>query len=85
MRAALHTSGRAVLFVAASIGAGFAVMAFSRFHGLRLFGTLMPAAMALSCLAALSLMPVLVMRTRPVFVFGTTDDAEPARERAHAV
>jgi predicted RND superfamily exporter protein len=68
----LFTSGRAVLFVAASIGAGFAVMGlFSRFLGLRLFGTLMPAAMAISCLSALSLMPVLVLRTRPAFIFGT--------------
>jgi hypothetical protein len=67
--AALHTSGRAVLFVAASIGAGFGVMAFSEFKGLRLFGTLMPVAMAVSCLAALSIMPVLVLRTRPAFVF----------------
>ena len=71
LHVALHTSGRAVLFVAASIGAGFAVMGlFSRFFGLRLFSTLMPAAMAISCLAALSLMPVLVLRTRPAFVFG---------------
>jgi hypothetical protein len=68
--AALHTSGRAVLFVAASIGAGFAVMGFSRYLGLHLFGTLMPLAMAISCLAALSIMPVMVLRTRPAFVFG---------------
>lgn len=68
---ALQTSGRAVLFVAASIGAGFAAMGLgSRFLGLRLFGTLMPVAMAISCLAALSLMPVLVLRTRPAFIFG---------------
>src|SRR5438876_740372 len=67
--AALHTSGRAVLFVAASIGAGFSVVGFSKFLGLQLFGTLMPIAMAVSCLAALSLMPVLVLRTRPAFVF----------------
>jgi hypothetical protein len=68
--AALHTSGRAVLFVASSIGAGFSVMAFSKYLGLRLFGTLMPIAMGVSCIAALSLMPVLVLRTRPAFVFG---------------
>jgi hypothetical protein len=73
--AALHTSGRAVLFVAASIGAGFAVEGFSRFLGLRLFGTLMPLAMGISCLAALSIMPVMVLRTRPAFVFGKDGDA----------
>jgi predicted RND superfamily exporter protein len=67
---ALKTSGRAVLFVAASIGAGFAVMAWSPYLGMRLFGTLMPLAMVLSCLAALSIMPVLVLRTRPRFIYG---------------
>jgi predicted RND superfamily exporter protein len=72
LHTALQTSGRAVLFVAASIGAGFAVLGIgSSYLGLRLFGFLMPAAMAISCLAALSIMPVLVLRTRPRFVFGT--------------
>ncbi len=74
----LQTSGRAVLFVASSIGAGFAAMGlFSRFLGLWLFGTLMPLAMAVSCLAALSLMPVLVLRTRPAFIFANSP-ASPA-------
>jgi hypothetical protein len=68
--AALHSSGRAVLFVATSIGAGFAVMALSRFPGVRLFGVLMPVAMLGACLASLSIMPVLVRRIRPAFVFG---------------
>ncbi|MFN8546081.1 MAG: MMPL family transporter [Candidatus Binatia bacterium] len=67
---ALKTSGRAVVFVAASIGAGFSVIGASRFLGLRLFGTLMPAAMVISCLAALSLIPVMVLRMRPRFIFG---------------
>jgi hypothetical protein len=80
--AALHTSGRAVLFVAASIGAGFAVMGFSRFLGMRLFGTLMPTAMAVSCIAALSLMPVLVLRARPAFVFGRATEEPAGREPA---
>ena len=71
LHAAMQTSGRAVVFVAASIGAGFAAMGLgSRFLGLWLFGTLMPIAMAISCLAALSIMPVLVLRTRPAFIFG---------------
>jgi hypothetical protein len=84
--AALRTSGRAVLFVAASIAAGFAVMAVPPYHGLRLFGTLMPLAMVISCLAALSIMPVLVLRTRPRFIYGTAaaDDAPPAAVQAAA-
>ncbi len=80
LHVAMQTSGRAVVFVAASIGAGFATMGlFSRFFGLRLFGTLMPLAMAVSCIAALSLMPVLVLRTRPAFIYGRR-----AREKAPA-
>jgi predicted RND superfamily exporter protein len=67
---AMVTSGRAVLFVAASIAAGFGVMAISPFYGMRLFGMLMPTAMVLSCFSALTVMPVMVMRQRPVFVFG---------------
>ena len=84
---AMQTSGRAIIFVAASIGAGFAGLGlFSRYLGLWLFGTLMPLAMAVSCLAALSIMPVLVLRTRPAFIFGRGDaaiagDAVPAAAR----
>jgi uncharacterized protein len=79
--AALQTSGRAVLFVASSIAAGFACMAWSPYLGMQLFGTLMPAAMVISCLAALSLMPVLVLRLRPRFIYGNeplADEALPA-------
>jgi len=76
LHTALQTSGRAIIFVAASIGAGFAAIGlFSRFLGLWLFGTLMPITMFVSCLAALSLMPVLVLRTRPAFIFGRGDAA----------
>src|SRR5262249_1787073 len=76
LHAALQTSGRAIIFVASSIGAGFAAMGmFSRFLGLWLSGTLLPIAMAVSCVAALSLMPVLVLRTRPAFIFGRRNAA----------
>lgn len=81
LRAALQTSGRAVLFVAASIGAGFSVMGFSNFLGLRIFGMLMPAAMVLSCMASLTVMPVMALRRRPAFLFGkTAPDVAPALE-----
>jgi hypothetical protein len=73
-RVALATSGRAVLFVAASISAGFAVLAYPPYLGMRLFGTLMPLSMMLSCLAALSIMPVLALRLRPKFIFGQVSD-----------
>lgn len=86
LHAALQTSGRAIIFVAASIGAGFLAMGlFSRFRGLWLFGTLMPIAMAVSCVAALSLMPVFILRLRPRFIFGRAtemvDDKIPVATR----
>src|SRR5439155_1261005 len=68
--------------ILAVTGAGFSVMGFSKFLGLQLFGTLMPIAMAVSCLAALSLMPVLVLRTRPAFVFGRAAKEGAGRGRA---
>ena len=80
LRTALATSGRAIPFVAASIGAGFAVIAFSPYLGMRLFGTLMPAAMALASLASLTLLPVLVLRRQPRFLAG--EAAAPASEVA---
>lgn len=78
LSAAMRTSGRAILFVATSIAAGFGAMAYSRFFGMRLFGMLMPTAMLFSCFAALSIMPVLLLRTRPAFIFGRA----PARAAA---
>jgi predicted RND superfamily exporter protein len=76
--AALQTSGRAILFVASAIAAGFACMAWSPYLGMELFGTLMPAAMLVSCLAALTLMPVLVLRLRPRFIYA---DQEASQEQ----
>jgi predicted RND superfamily exporter protein len=76
--AAMQTSGRAILFVASSIAAGFACMAWSPYLGMELFGSLMPAAMVISCLAALTIMPVLVLRLRPRFIYGEPESSEEA-------
>jgi predicted RND superfamily exporter protein len=81
---AMYTSGRAIIFVAASIGAGFAAMAFSPFLGMWLFGVLMPTAMIFSCFAALSIMPVLLLRTRPAFIFDRVPVPNPPDVRASA-
>lgn len=74
---AMRTSGRAIVFVAASIAAGFGAMAISPYLGMRLFGTLMPTAMLFASAAALSIMPVMLLRTRPAFIFGRAP-ADPA-------
>jgi predicted RND superfamily exporter protein len=65
--------------VASAIAAGFSCMAWSPFLGMELFGTLMPAAMVISCLASLTLMPVLVLRLRPRFIYA---EQEPSTEPA---
>jgi predicted RND superfamily exporter protein len=70
MHVAMQTSGRAILFVAMSIAAGFAVLGITEYFGLWLFGVGMPLAMLVSSLASLSIMPALAMRTRPRFIFG---------------
>ena len=45
-------------------------------------GTLMPVAMLISCVAALSVMPVLVLRSRSAFLLGAQrEDAPPADAR----
>lgn len=84
LRATLGTSGRAILFVAASIGAGFAVVGVSPYLGMRLFGTLMPTAMALACLASLTLLPVLVLRIQPRFLADAAAEANAAPASARA-
>jgi hypothetical protein len=45
-------------------------MAWSPYFGMELFGTLMPAAMVIASLASLTLMPALVLRLRPRFIYG---------------
>jgi len=76
MHIAMQTSGRAILFVAMSIAAGFAVLGVTEYFGLWLFGVGMPIAMLVASLASLSIMPALAMRTRPRFIFGETTAAE---------
>jgi len=81
IRLALHesmeTSGRAVLFVALAVSAGFAVNIPSDFLGFHRMGIFVPTAMLVSCLTALTLLPALVLLLRPHFIFGS--DAQPAR------
>jgi hypothetical protein len=57
-------------------------MAISPYLGMRLFGGLLPLAMIISCLAALSIMPVLVLRTRPRFISAGPSRPPPCRRRS---
>jgi len=68
MRAALLTSGRAILFVASAIATGNAALLVSDFALWRQLGGYVALMMANSALAALSLLPALVLVTRPRFL-----------------
>jgi len=62
------TSGKAILFNAASVGAGFAVLALSRFNMLAYLGVLIALTMATSSFVSLTVLPVLLDLTKPAFI-----------------
>ena len=68
LRVAMETSGKAVLFVALAISAGFAVYLFAEFYSFRIIGFFVPLTMLTSCLTALTLLPALVLLLRPRFI-----------------
>jgi predicted RND superfamily exporter protein len=66
----METTGRAVLFVALAISAGFAVYLISDFYAFHILGVFLPLTMLTSSLTALTLLPALVLLLRPRFVMG---------------
>ena len=66
----MATTGRAVVFVALAISAGFGVYLLSDFYSFRIFGTFVPLTMLTSCVTALALPAALVVLLRPRFIFG---------------
>ncbi len=77
LSAAMETSGRAVLFVALAISAGFAIYVTADFYSFRIVGLFVPATMLVSCLTALTLLPSLVLILRPGFIFAGRARPEP--------
>lgn len=65
---AYKSSGKAIMINAASVGAGFAVLAFSGFNILAQFGLLIAFTMATSSLSALIVLPVLLGWLKPKFL-----------------
>lgn len=72
LRATMETTGRAIVFVALAISAGFGVYLVSDFYSFRLVGLFVPLTMMTSCLTALTLLPALVLLLRPRFIFGAS-------------
>jgi len=66
---AMETSGRAVLFVALAISAGFGIYATADFYSFHIVGIFVPMTMIVSCLTAITLLPALVLLLRPRFIF----------------
>lgn len=71
LRRTMHTSGRAILFVAVAISAGFGVYALSDFRPLAMCGYFIPVTMLVSAVAALALLPALVVLLRPRFILAS--------------
>ena len=68
IRITLQTSGKAIIFVAIAVSAGYGLLAFTGFY-LHMEGILVPLAMLTSSLGALTILPVLVVIFKPKFVF----------------
>jgi predicted RND superfamily exporter protein len=75
LEATFAVPGKAIIINALSVGAGFAVLAFSRFNMLGDFGLLITLTMMVSALVSLSLIPALLLTVRPAFVFARGGDA----------
>ena len=70
-RAAITTAGKAILFVASAVTGGYGVLILSwGFYVHIWFAILMASAMLASSLAALTVLPSLILTFRPRFLFG---------------
>jgi predicted RND superfamily exporter protein len=68
LRRTFTTSGKAIIINAISVGAGFAVLRFSRFNMLADLGLLITLTMATSALISLTVIPVLLSLINPQFI-----------------
>ena len=70
LRRAFISSGKAIIINAVSVGAGFAVLLFSRFTMLADLGMLIAITMFSSALVSLTILPALLGVLKPKFVTG---------------
>jgi len=69
LRRTLATSGKAIVFVAAAISAGYASLVFASLEFDRMIARLVPLTMLVSATGALTVMPALLFIFRPTFLF----------------
>lgn len=79
LRRTFLTSGKAILFNAAAVGAGFAVLILSRFNMLSDLGLLIALAMATSAVVSLTVLPVLLNLINPAFIRRPLPQDRPAQ------
>ena len=65
---ALLGTGKAIVFNAGSVAAGFLVLLLSNFNPLRYVGLLVAVTMVTSCIAAITLLPALLNLFKPAFL-----------------
>jgi predicted RND superfamily exporter protein len=68
LRRAYATAGKAIIINAASVGAGFAVLLFSRFNMLGDLGLLIALTMGTSAVVSMTVIPVLLDLIKPKFI-----------------
>jgi hypothetical protein len=78
LRRTLATSGKAIVFVAAAISAGYASLAFASLEFDRMIARLVPLTMLVSATGALTVMPALLFIFRPAFLFRRAAVEAPA-------
>ena len=62
--------GKAIIINAVSVGAGFAVLAFSRFRIVAEMGALIAFSMIITALVSLTIIPALITAIKPKFIYG---------------
>ena len=62
--------GKVILINALSVGAGFAVLAFSQFRIVAQLGVLIALSMLITALVSLTVIPALIMAVKPGFIYG---------------
>ena len=70
LRRTFITSGKAIFINAASVGAGFCVIAFSQFRVAAQFGALIALSMGVSAVFSLTVIPALITLVKPKFIYG---------------
>ena len=77
LRRTLATSGKAIVFVAAAISAGYASLLFASLEFNRMIARLVPLTMLVSATGALTVMPALLFIFRPTFLFRQAGSQAP--------